>query len=63
MGAGSFVTTSSVIAPSVLFDEMEFEAVHEDVPQPPIVPAPPLSGSQRAGAEKPLPDGRGLVSN
>jgi hypothetical protein len=48
MGAGSFVTTASVIAPAVLFDELEFEPIHEDVPKPPIVPAPPLSGSQRA---------------
>jgi hypothetical protein len=60
MGAGSFVTTSSVIAPAVLFDEMEFEPIHEDVPKPPIVPAPPLSGAQRAGGG-PLPDGRGSV--
>jgi hypothetical protein len=70
MGAGSFVTTASVIAPAVLFDELEFEPIHEDVPKPPIVPAPPLSGSQRAeggrqkagsGEQKagPLPDGRG----
>jgi len=62
MGAGSFVTTSSVIAPAVLFDEMEFEPVHEDVPKPPIVPPPTLSGSQRAGAEKSLPDGRGSLA-
>ncbi len=48
MGAGSFVTTASVIAPAVLFDELEFEPIHEDVPKPPIVPAPPLSGSQKA---------------
>lgn len=51
MGAGSFVTTASVIAPAVLFDEMEFEPIHEDVPKPPIVPAPALSGgssSQKA---------------
>ena len=47
MGAGSFVTTSSVIAPAVLFDEMEFEAVHEDVPKPPIVPPPPMSTESR----------------
>ncbi|HTA42327.1 MAG TPA: metallopeptidase TldD-related protein, partial [Bryobacteraceae bacterium] len=48
MGAGSFVTTASVIAPAVLFDELEFEPIHEDVPKPPIVPAPALSGSQKA---------------
>ena len=57
MGAGSFVTTASVIAPALLFDELEFETVHEDVPKPPIVPAPPLSGGQRA--EGLLPNSRG----
>ena len=51
IGAGSFVTTSSVIAPTLLFDELEFEPIHEDVPKPPIVP-PPLSGSQKAQSER-----------
>jgi hypothetical protein len=44
MGAGSFVLTASVIAPAVIFDELEFEPIHEDVPKPPIVPAPALAG-------------------
>lgn len=44
MGAGSYVTTSSVIAPAVLFEELELEPVQEDVPKPPIVPAPSLTG-------------------
>jgi len=52
IGAGSFVTTSSVIAPTLLFDELEFEPIHEDVPKPPIVPPPPLSGSQKAQSER-----------
>jgi TldD protein len=51
MGAGSFVTTASVIAPAVLFDELEFEPIHEDVPKPPIVPAPPLSGAGLRAAD------------
>ena len=50
MGAGSFVTTASVIAPAVLFDELELEPIQEDVPKPPIVPAPALSASQKAAA-------------
>jgi hypothetical protein len=57
MGAGSFVTTASVIAPAVLFDELEFEPIHEDVPKPPIVPPPPLAGSQKAESGS-LPYGR-----
>ncbi|HUA20594.1 MAG TPA: metallopeptidase TldD-related protein [Bryobacteraceae bacterium] len=44
MGAGSFITTASVIAPALLFDELELEPVQEEVPKPPIVPAPPLTG-------------------
>jgi TldD protein len=51
MGAGSFVTSASVIAPAVLFDELEFEPIHEDVPKPPIVPAPPLSGAGLRAAD------------
>jgi len=42
MGAGSYITTASVIAPAVLFEEMELAPVEEEKPQPPIVPAPPL---------------------
>ena len=61
MGAGSFVTTASVIAPAVLFDEMEFEAVHEDVPKPPIVPAPTLTGTQKAESRRQQAGGRHLA--
>jgi len=43
MGAGSFITTASVIAPAVLFDELELEPVQEEIPKPPIVPPPALS--------------------
>jgi hypothetical protein len=42
MGAGSYITTASVIAPAVLFEEMELAPVEEEKPQPPIVPPPPL---------------------
>jgi hypothetical protein len=45
IGAGSFVTTAAVIAPAILFDELEFEPIQEDVPKPPIVPPPPLAGT------------------
>jgi TldD protein len=41
--AGSFITTASVIAPAVLFEELELTPVEEEKPQPPIVPAPTLS--------------------
>jgi TldD protein len=44
MGAGSFIASASVIAPAVLFDELEIEPVQEEIPKPPIVPPPPLGG-------------------
>jgi hypothetical protein len=44
VGAGSFITTSSVIAPAVLFEELELAPVQEETPKPPIVPAPVLTG-------------------
>jgi len=44
MGAGSFITSASVISPAVLFDELEVEPIQEEIPKPPIVPPPPLSG-------------------
>ena len=47
MGAGGFVTNASVIAPGILFDELELEPMQQEVPKPPIVPPPPLSGATR----------------
>jgi hypothetical protein len=43
-GAGSFTTTASVIAPAVLFEELELTPVQEETPKPPIVPPPALGG-------------------
>ena len=43
VGAGNYTTSSSVISPAVLFDELELEPIQEEVSKPPIVPAPPLA--------------------
>jgi hypothetical protein len=51
MGAGSFTTSASVIAPSLLFDELELEPVQEETPKLPIVPSPPLSGASTIGKQ------------
>ena len=51
MGAGSFTTSNSVIAPSLLFDELELEPVQEETPNPPIVPPPPLGGASTNGKQ------------
>lgn len=43
MGAGGFVTNSTIIAPSVLFEEVELEQILDEMPKLPIVPPPPVS--------------------
>ena len=43
MGAGSYITSASVVAPAILFDDLELEPVQEEVSKPPIVPAPLLT--------------------
>ncbi len=45
MGAGNFVVGASVVAPPVLFEELELEPNTDDLPKPPIVPPPPLSSN------------------
>lgn len=47
VGAGTFTTTSSVISPAILLDEMELQPAKEETPKPPIVP-PPVLTSQSA---------------
>jgi len=41
MGAGGYVSESTVVSPGVLFDELELEPVEDEVPRIPIVPPPP----------------------
>jgi len=40
--SSGFITNAAVIAPGVLFDELELEPNQQDIPKPPIVPPPPL---------------------
>jgi len=58
VGAGTFMTTASVIAPAVLFEELELQPVKEETPKPPIVPAPALTGQASATARTPLAHAR-----
>jgi TldD protein len=39
----TFVSEASVIAPSVLVDDLELEPVQDELPKPPLVPPPPLA--------------------
>lgn len=43
LGGGGYVAPVSVIAPSLLFEELELERPQDDVPKLPLVPAPPLN--------------------
>jgi hypothetical protein len=45
MGAGGYVAETSVIAPSVLLDDVELERIPADFQRPPLVPPPPLAVS------------------
>ncbi len=52
VGAGNYTASSSVVAPAVLFDELELEPIQEEVSKPPIVPAPALTAASSASARK-----------
>lgn len=39
-GAGNYVVGCSVVAPSILFEELELEPASGDLPKPPVVPPP-----------------------
>ena len=46
VGAGNFVAGSTIIAPSVLFEDFEFERRTDDWPKLPVVPPPALSAQK-----------------
>ncbi len=50
VGAGTFTTTSSIIAPAMLFEELELAPLQEETPKPPIVPPPLLTGQPTSSA-------------
>jgi hypothetical protein len=41
LGGGGYLAASSVVAPGLLFDELELEAPRDQLPKPAIVPPPP----------------------
>jgi hypothetical protein len=41
LGAGGYLAPSTVVAPGVLFEELELEAPHDEMPKEPVVPPPP----------------------
>jgi hypothetical protein len=43
---GGYVSPTSVVAPSMLFEDLELERPSDDLPTPPLVPPPPLTASR-----------------
>lgn len=43
MGAGGYVTGNTVVAPSVLIEDLELDATEEELPKLPVVPPPKLT--------------------
>jgi hypothetical protein len=41
-GAGGYVAPTTVVAPAVLFEEVELERIQDERSKPPIVPPPPI---------------------
>lgn len=48
LGAGAYVAPTSVVAPSLLFEDLELEKPQEDLPKLPLVPPPPLTETSSA---------------
>ena len=46
IGSSNFVVASTVVAPAVLFEDLELERVEEDWPKPPVVPPPGGRGGE-----------------
>ncbi len=43
MGGAAFVSEATVVAPSVLIDDLELEPARQELPKPPVVPPPALT--------------------
>jgi hypothetical protein len=46
MPGGGYVSPTSVIAPSLLFEDVELDRPQDDLPKLPVVPPPPLAASR-----------------
>lgn len=51
VGGGTYVAPSCVVAPAVLFDELELQHPQEQQEKPPIVPPPSLSAPAATGGQ------------
>jgi len=48
LNPSGFLAPSAVIAPGMLFEEIEFELPQDQLPKPPVVPPPPETGGAAA---------------
>jgi hypothetical protein len=46
MSAGGYVAPTAVVAPAVLFEDLELDPVQDELPRPPVVPPPLISESR-----------------
>ena len=46
LGAGGYLAPTAVVAPGILFDEIEFELPQEQSPKPPLVPPPTVPANR-----------------
>jgi hypothetical protein len=42
LGSGGYLAPTSVVAPGLLFEEVEFDVPREQLPKPPTVPPPAI---------------------
>lgn len=47
LGVGGYLAPTSVVSPSLLFEEVEFETPQDELSKPPIVPPPPIESVSR----------------
>jgi TldD protein len=47
IGAGGFLAPTTVVAPSLLFDDVELERAQDELSKPPLVPPPPIEVAGR----------------
>ncbi len=47
IGAGGFLSPTTVVSPALLFEDVELERAQDDVARPPVVPPPPIEASRR----------------
>jgi hypothetical protein len=52
MGAGGYISANTVVAPSVLFEDMELEPEQEELQTLPVVPPPAVGAPSGLSAAR-----------